>query len=189
MLKKIHIIIFALICSNINAAERPMTQQEKIALQQQRLQFALNIQKQLEHHDLQEEISSIPQPTIHNPLSIYGNDDKIATFWRYNYKGTTEHISFSPNREKLIINIDRAFGCTFSFDIPPSIKHVDLTAHAIHGSTIYFYLNHEIGLIESITDNKGSTIKWLHPARKYTYHGLALATLAVGTWWLCSKSD
>jgi hypothetical protein len=47
MLKRIHIIVFALICSNINAADRPMTRQEKIELQQQRLQFATNVVQQL----------------------------------------------------------------------------------------------------------------------------------------------
>ena len=106
MLKKAHIIIFALICSNINAAQREMTRAEKIELQQQRLQWAINVANQLSHHNQQQEIPSIPQQIKQNPLSVYAHDDKIATFWRHNYKGTTEHISFSPNREKLIINID-----------------------------------------------------------------------------------
>jgi hypothetical protein len=186
MMQKKHILLlFTLICWGINAAqsEQPtnangMSKQEKFKLQQERVQLCLNLQKMQHKNNSLTPAQKPPRLLLESyDVLIEGTDHSNQDICL----SSSKHVTFG---------LSRASHSNFDVYIPLSVEKLTMHIGTIAHTNINIYAWHNPIIERILQKSEHSNIsKVMLPIRKYTYHGLALATLAVGTWWFSSKND
>jgi len=160
MKKTTNIIVLVLFCGSINAVESQPTNTQ------------MSIKDKLES-------SSIQEPRI-LPLDSY--DVLIKQIDNIN-----QDISL-PESKHVTLGIYRADRSTLDVYIPPSVEKLTMHVNRIDRTDINIYAWHN-PIIERIIERpeRSNISNVMLPVRKYPYNCLALATLAVGAWWLSSE--
>lgn len=183
MVRKVPVIIFALICSNINAADIPMTQQEKNEPQKQRAQSAINITKQLGENGSRQRswVAS----------SVFSDSSTQQIMLENLGNGSYPH-SINSKITNLYIDIKNAGNSSVSFDVPRSVKKIEFNGENLGNASICFYMAHTpADMKENIINKQNASISTFHPMRKYTAQIIGFSALTIGATigWLILKKE